>query len=205
MGEALKTAISLGVPMQTPLEISFHHVDKTDWAEEAIRKHVTKLEEIYGRITACRVRVDKRVDPLQPSIPPVVRIEISVPGRPDIMVAHEPDRLLRKFQSPDLRNAINEAFRIAARSLAACKAQRTDYTAAVRHEGGNETRGQVAELAPEEDFGFVLTREGGLLYFHRNSLLSGDFDALHRGDEVSYVEDVGDTGPVATRVCVKPA
>jgi ribosome-associated translation inhibitor RaiA/cold shock CspA family protein len=191
--------------MQTPLEITFHHIDKTDWAEEAIRGHVAKLEEIYDRIIACRVRVDKRTDPLQPSIPPVVRIEISLPGRPDIVVAHEPDRLLRKFQSPDLHNAINEAFRIATRSLAACKAQRTDYTAPMRHEAANEFRGQVAELAPDQDHGFVLTKEGGLLYFHRNSVLVGDFDALNRGDEVTYVEEVGDTGPVATKVRVKAA
>jgi cold shock CspA family protein len=135
----------------------------------------------------------------------VVRIEISLPGRPDIVVAHEPDRLLRKFQSPDLHNAINEAFRIATRSLAAHKEQLADYTSAARHEGGNETRGQIAEIADGEDFGFVLTRDGGLLYFHRNSLLSGDFDALRRGDEVSYTEDAGDTGPVATRVRVKSA
>ncbi len=110
-----------------------------------------------------------------------------------------------KFQSPDLHNAINEAFRIAARSLAVCKAQRTITSPPSGHEGGNEARGQIAELAPAEDFGFVLTREGGLLYFHRNGLLSGDFDALYRGDEVSYIEDVGDTGPVATRVRVKSA
>lgn len=47
-----------------------------------------------------------------------------------------------------------------------------------------------------------MTKEGGLLYFHRNSLLSGDFDALRRGDNVSYVENVGDTGPLATKVRV---
>jgi hypothetical protein len=28
------------------------------------------------------------------------------------------------------------------------------------------------------------TKEGGLLYFHRNSILSGEFDKLRRGDEV---------------------
>ena len=55
--------------------------------------------------------------------------------------------------------------------------------------------GQVAEITPPEDFGFLLTASGGLLYFHRNSLLSGDFDRLESGDEVHYVEDLGDTGP----------
>jgi hypothetical protein len=39
--------------------------------------------------------------------------------------------------------------------------------------------------------------------FHRNSLLSGGFDALERGDEVYYVEDMGDTGPTASKVWVR--
>jgi cold shock CspA family protein len=45
-----------------------------------------------------------------------------------------------------------------------------------------------------------MTKEGGLLYFHRNSLLTGDFDNLRRGDEVSYIEQAGDTGPTASKV-----
>src|SRR5262249_41117176 len=45
-----------------------------------------------------------------------------------------------------------------------------------------------------------MTKEGGLLYFHRNVILTGDFDKLRRGDEVYYVEDVGDTGPMAAKV-----
>jgi cold shock CspA family protein len=48
----------------------------------------------------------------------------------------------------------------------------------------------------------LLTKEGGLLYFHRNSMLSGDFDTLSRGDEISYVETMGDTGPIASKVRV---
>ena len=64
--------------------------------------------------------------------------------------------------------------------------------------------GQIAEITPAEDFGFLLTASGGLLYFHRNSLLSGHFDRLERGDEVYYVEGLGDTGPTATKVRVKP-
>ena len=58
-------------------------------------------------------------------------------------------------------------------------------------------------MTPEKDFGFLMTKEGGLLYFHRNSLLAGDFEALTRGDEVTYVEAMGDTGPTASKVWVK--
>jgi hypothetical protein len=46
----------------------------------------------------------------------------------------------------------------------------------------------------------VMTKEGGLLYFHRNSVLSGVFDKLRRGGEVTYVEDMGDTGLTASKV-----
>ena len=129
--------------MQVPLEIAFHNIDKSEWAENEIRGHVDRLDEVYGRLTACRVRVEQRADNLSHSIPPVVRIEISIPGSNEIVVAHEPDRLQRKFQQPDLRNAINEAFRIAERKLLQVKDKRTDHTAVTRHEAVHEFAGQV--------------------------------------------------------------
>ena len=52
-------------------------------------------------------------------------------------------------------------------------------------------------MQPAEDFGFLMTASGGLLYFHRNSVLNGDFDRLEVGDEVRYIEEMGDTGPIA--------
>ena len=121
----------------------------------------------------------------------------------DIVVAHEPDHLQRKFQAPDLHNAINEAFRIAQRRLAQHKDQLRDHTAVGGHEDAHEYLGQVAEITPEKDFGFLLTASGGLLYFHRNSLLNGGFDRLKIGAQVHYVEEDGDTGPLAKRVRVK--
>jgi ribosome-associated translation inhibitor RaiA/cold shock CspA family protein len=189
--------------MQVPVEIAFHNCQRTDAVEDDIRGHIDRLEEIHPRLIACRVRVDQRNDNSQHTIPPVVRIEISMPGHKDIVVAHEPDHLQRKFQRPDVHNAINEAFRIAERRLSEAKDQMHDYTAAAGHEAAQEFLGQVAELQPGEDFGFLMTKEGGMLYFHRNSLLSGDFDGLRRGDDVTYVEDAGDTGPVASKVRVK--
>jgi len=189
--------------MQIPIEIAFHNLPKSDWAENEIRDHVSRLEEIYDRLTTCRVRVDQRASNVNNSIPPVVRIEMSVPGHNDIVVAHEPDHLQRKFQTPDLHNAINEAFRIAERRLTQYKDQLQDRATAAGHDAANSYLGQVAEITPAKDFGFLLTASGGLLYFHRNSMLSGDFDRIRVGAEVHYVEDVGDTGPIATKVRVK--
>lgn len=192
--------------MQVPLEIAFHNVEHSDWAEDEIRNHVARLEDIYKRLTSCRVRVDQRASNVQQTIPPVVRIEIGLPGHKDIVVAHEPERLQRKFQRPDLHHAINEAFRVAERQLTEFKDKLADRTkAALTHEAANEFLGQVAEMVPEKDHGFVMTKEGGLLYFHRNAVLVGNFDRLRRGDAVSYVEEVGDTGPMATKIRVKAA
>jgi cold shock CspA family protein/ribosome-associated translation inhibitor RaiA len=189
--------------MQTPVDISFHNCEGSAAIEDAIRSHIARLEEIHPRLIACRVRVDQRADNSTHSIPPVVRIEIRIPGRKDIVVAHEPERLQRRFQRPDMRNAVNEAFRIAARQLAELKQQVSDYKAVARHEAANEFSGRIADLPRGEDYGFLQTKEGGQLYFHRNSVLSGDFDRLKLGDEVTYVEEMGDTGPIATKVRVK--
>lgn len=189
--------------MQVPLEIAFHNIKSEKWAQELIRTRVAELEEIYGRLISCRVRVDQRAKNSSDTIPPVVRIELGIPGRKELVVSHEPEHLERKFQRPDLRNAIHEAFRIAERQLRDLKEQRERRTKEQHHDFENQALGQVAELTPEKNQGFLITNEGSLLYFHRNAMLSGDFDQLRRGDEVYYVEDFGDTGPSATKVWVK--
>src|SRR6187397_2799562 len=116
--------------MQIQPEIAFHNIEGSRDAEAMIRNHVARLEKIYDRLTTCRVRVDQRNQNASHSIPPVVHIEISVPGHKDIVVAHEPDHLQRKFQAPDLHNAIHEAFRIAELRLAKYKDKLTDRSAA---------------------------------------------------------------------------
>ncbi len=189
--------------MQIAPEVSFHNIEGSDAAEAMIRDHIGRLEDIYDRIMTCRVRVDQRNQNSSGTIPPVVRIEISLPGHKDIVVAHEPGHLQKKFQAPDLRNAINEAFRIAERRLSKYKDGLVDHEAEGTHEAANEFLGQVADMPAGKDFGFLMTKEGGTLYFHRNSILSGDFDSLRRGDEVTYVEETGDTGPIASKVRVK--
>jgi cold shock CspA family protein/ribosome-associated translation inhibitor RaiA len=191
--------------MQVPIEIAFHNMETVDWAEDEIRARVAKLEKIYPRLTTCRVRVDQRARNAKGTVPPVVRIEMSVPGSKDIVVSHEPDHLQLKYQTPNLRNAINEAFRIAEDRLAAFKDQRQDRAKHAQHDLEAQFLGQVADIDPNGEFGFLLTKEGGLLYFHRNSVLSGDFNKLRSGAEVFYVEEMGDTGPIAAKVRVKSA
>ena len=103
--------------LQVPLEIAFHNIESSDRAEQEIRARVADLERLYDRLVSCRVRIDQRAKDLTGTIPPVVHIELGIPGRTDLVVSHEPEHLLRKYQHPDLHKAINEAFRIAERQL----------------------------------------------------------------------------------------
>ncbi len=187
--------------MEIQHEIAFHKAAKPAWAEDEIRSRIDRLEKLYGGLKGCRVRVDQRADSAGKT-PPVVRIEMSVPGHDDLVVAYEPERLQKRFQSPDLRNAISDAFSTAEQMLIEYKRQLSGRTKAIHHDAQNQFLGQVAEMYPEEDYGFLMNKDGGLLYFHRNGLLSGVFDQLKRGDEVHYVEEMGDTGPIATKVRV---
>jgi len=189
--------------LQVPLEIAFHNLESSQAVEEDIRARVSELERLYDRLIWCRVRIEQRAKDLTGAIPPVVRIEMGIPGHGEVVVSHEPDRLLRKYQHPDLHNAINEAFRIAERRLLDIKEKRVDREKMPAHDAESQSLGQIAEVNADQDFGFLMTKEGGLLYFHRNAVISGDFDHLSRGEEVHYNEDVGDTGPIATKVRVK--
>src|SRR5262245_46333489 len=99
--------------LQVPLEIDLHNIERPHWAEQQIRTRVADLERLDGRLVSCRVRIDQRAKDRTGTIPPVVHIELGIPGRTDLVVSHEPEHLLRKYRHPDLHKAINEAFRIA--------------------------------------------------------------------------------------------
>jgi ribosome-associated translation inhibitor RaiA len=127
--------------MQVPLEIAFHNIESSPWAENEIRARVAELEKIYGRLNSCRVRVDRRAANSAGTIPPVVRIELGIPGYKELVVSHEPEHLQRRYQRPDLRKAINEAFRIAQRRLRDLKEQRERRTREPHHDSENQSLG----------------------------------------------------------------
>src|SRR5216684_2453265 len=131
--------------LQVPLEIAFHNIESSERAEQEIRARVSELERIYDRLVSCRVRIDQRAKNVTGTIPPVVRIELGIPGRGDVVVTHEPDHLLRKYRHPDLHKAITEAFRIAERRLLDIKQQRDDREKAPAHDSESQSLGQIAE------------------------------------------------------------
>ena len=64
-------------------------------------------------------------------------------------------------------------------------------------------RGRVRALFPMEDYGTISTADEGESYFHRNSVLNKNFDAMAIGDKVRFQEEDGSNGPQASTVKVE--
>lgn len=181
--------------MDIPVEIAFHNMPSTPAFEADIRERVAKLERLYSHLIGCRVSVEHLHRRHQTGNVYEVHIELRVPGE-DVVVSREPHHARDRYTDPDVGIAVRDAFRTAERRLLDYKKrQRGDVK--VKEEF---FAGQVTQLYPAEDHGFLLTHEGTQLYFHRNSLVQRDFDELKVGDRLHFVETVGDTGPIASKV-----
>jgi cold shock CspA family protein/ribosome-associated translation inhibitor RaiA len=183
--------------MEIPLELSFQSIEPSDAVKAAIRERVDKLGVLYDRMVIVRVHVLAEMKRHRTGNIYTVNIELGVPGN-DLIVSKAPHKAKRKYADPDLYTVIREAFDAAERQLKDFKAQLGGDVKT--HDSDLQLQGQVTKLKPEEDYGFLLTTEGGQLYFHRNSVLNHHFDKLKEGDMVPYIETRGATGPIASKV-----
>ena len=182
--------------MDRPLEIAFHNATPSPSVEAEIRRRVDKLASRYAHLTGCRVSVEALHHQHQTGNVFDIHVILSVPGR-DLVVSRAPHHAKDRYANADIGVSIREAFRVAERQLQSYKTAATEDTTAP---SGSALRGQVAQIEPGTDHGFILNSVGSQLYFHRDSVTNGDFAALRQGDEVYYVEEEGDAGPVATKV-----
>ena len=60
--------------------------------------------------------------------------------------------------------------------------------------------GKVVRLDPLGEFGKLESSDGQEIYFHRNSVLRGDYARLVVGSRVTYAEEMGEKGPQASTV-----
>src|SRR3712207_2064895 len=181
--------------MEEPLEITFHNLEPSPAVEAEIRERFAKLERLYDRMTACRISVEALHKQHRTGNVYEVHIDLLVPGA-ELAVSRQPKKAKERYANPDVYTSIRDAFAAAERPLKRYKRQLREDV----QPQDPMFQGQVAEVHPEEDWGYLLTKEGALLYFHRNALLGGDFDGLRRGDVVHYIEAAGETGPTAVKV-----
>lgn len=185
--------------MQVPLEISFHNMDASPAVESEIRERVAKLDKMYPRLVGCRVAVELLHRQHRKGNVFDVHIELRVPGS-ELVVSREPHRAKERYANPDVRTSLRDAFR-------AAEAQLKDFKAQQRGDVKTHDamfQGEVSQLYPDADHGFILTNEGSQLYFHRNSVMNEAFDRLKRGDAIHFIATIGDTGPIASKVWLGP-
>ncbi len=196
--------------MILPIQITFRNMEASSEAEEWIRKEADKLDEFYNHIMACRVVVELPSRHRKFGSLYHVRIDLTVPGG-EIVVRREPSlhssvqqigeqrfakHLEVKAPHRELRQAINDAFKEMGRRLQDyARRQRGDVK---RHEPA--PRARVSKLFPEEGYGFLETLGGREIYFHKNSVLDGEFERLKVGMAVRFAEEEGEKGPQASTV-----
>jgi len=100
--------------MDTPLEIHFHGIEKSQAVEQRVREKVAKLAKHFGRLTRCRVVLE--VPHRSPQKPKVyqIKIELGMPGRRPVVVTHEREG---SHANEELGLALRDAFEAALRKV----------------------------------------------------------------------------------------
>jgi len=192
------------------VQITFRNIKPSLAIENLIRAEADKLSVFYPRVMGCRVAVEVPHRHHKKGAAYHLRIEVIVPGG-DIVVKREPnlsaharqlgqDQIRKttelKVPHKDLFTAINDAFQAVGRRL-------QDY--ARRQRGDVKMHypldvGEVIKILPREGYGFLTSSDGREIYFHKNSVLKGQFSRLKEGTVVSFVEEAGEKGPQASTV-----
>jgi ribosomal subunit interface protein len=182
--------------MQVTPEIIFHDVERSQWIEDYVVERLGHLERFSQDITRCHVTLSREQGSQKKGNRYSVMVEVRIPQQHDLAVKKQKQVRDMPTQLPAV---INEAFGAIERQLKKTVALRRHEEKS--HDG--EPRGIVEKLFGEEGYGFIRTLAGDRqFYFHRNSVLHGDFERLAVGTEVRFTPQEGEQGPQASSVQV---
>ena len=179
--------------METTVKIDFQGMDANPKIRAAIAKHVAQFEERFGRLTAGRVVLKAPGGHHRTGGLYEINVRLALPEGREVNIGHTPQNDERYS---DIDFALNDAFKRARRQL---QDQVRKMQGQVKQHDGPPI-GTVSELDPLGEFGLIETGDGREIYFHRNSVLNGEFAKLNVGSRVTFAEEVGDKGPQASTV-----
>jgi cold shock CspA family protein/ribosome-associated translation inhibitor RaiA len=180
--------------MQIAPEIIFHDVDRSEWVENYIVERLGRLDKFAEGITRCHVTLAQEVASHSKGNRYSVMVEVRLPPNHDL--AAKKQKVVREMHT-QLPALINQAFGAIETQLK--KTAQLRRAEMKTHDG--EPRGLVASLNPE-GFGFIRSFDNQEVYFHRNSVLHGDFERLVVGAEVRFSPEEGEKGLQASSVQV---
>lgn len=175
-----------------PVQVSFRHLDASEAVENRIHGKAQKLANFYPSIQSCSVTVEQLHRHPHQGKQFHVRINVKLPGH-ELVANREPE------ENPaytDVRVALRDAFLAMRKQLEALMQHQRSH---VKHHE-EKPHGHITEIAPDKTYGQIESPDGRWLYFHRNSLIGAELDALTVGTPVYYVEEMGDDGPQASSV-----
>jgi cold shock CspA family protein/ribosome-associated translation inhibitor RaiA len=179
--------------MQTAPELIFHDVNRSAWVENYILERVQRLDKFAEGITSCRVSLTQEQASHHKGNRYSLLVEVRTPPNHDL--AAKKAKIVRDMQT-QLPALINLAFGAIERQLKKTAQLRRGE---VKHQEVN-FHGIVEKLF-DEGYGFLRAVDGDReVYFHRNSVLHGDFERLAIGTEVRFTPQDGDDGPQASSV-----
>lgn len=191
-------------------QVTFRGLRHSDNLESQVRERVAWLEHFYAGVIRCRVTVTLPHQHRRLGRHFHVRIELTVPGGPPIVVSHEPSlhaRLKDIEQEAHHKDgeiervhryagvAVHEAFDAARRRLE--DFAREQRGAIKTHEV--PAHGEIVEVDRANGCGFIQAGEDRI-YFHRASVLANAFDELMPGTRVAFAEEQGEKGRQASTV-----
>jgi cold shock CspA family protein len=174
-------------------EIIFHGVDRTEWVEKYVADRLRRLERFAEGITRCHVTLKQEQGSHRKGNLYSVMVEVRIPPQHDLAATKQKDIHDMANQMPAV---INAAFAAIERQVKRTAALRR-YEKKAHDE---QEHGIVAKLF-DDGYGFLRTLdENREIYFHRNSVLNGDFERLAVGTEVRFSAEQGEEGPQASSV-----
>jgi cold shock CspA family protein len=179
--------------VQSDPHLDFQGFEPSSHLRERIAKQVGKLEDRFGRITACRVVVKGPGSHHRTGGHYEVNVHLSLPDGREVSVERTPD-LDERYGDPLF--AINDAFKRAGRRLQD-QVRRMRGQVKLHEEQPIATVKYVNEA---QGFGLLATADDREIYFHKNSVLNGGFAKLEPGTRVSFIEEAGVKGPQASTV-----
>ena len=179
--------------MQLPVEISYRGVDKSDEIETLVRDKADRLNKFCDHITRCDVIIEHPNHAQKSGSPFHVRIDVTVPPGHELI---SDEKAVKHDMHEPLTKVINDAFRHMERQLKDL-VDRQQKRVKTHHE---QPHALITKLFPADGYGFITDLQGRDVYFHRDSLVNGDFDHLKVGTEVRYEEAQSDKGAHATTV-----
>jgi ribosomal subunit interface protein len=180
--------------MQQPLQITFRDIPQSESVEEVIREKAAKLDQFFEKIMSCRVTIESPHSHQHQGRLYHVTVDITVPGT-ELVASRSADK---NHAHEDVYVAIRDAFEAAKKQLLQYKRKLKNKVKT--HE--TPSHGMVSELIGEQGYGRIHTSDGRDVYFHRNSLVRGEYGDLEVGSEVRFVEESGEEGPQASTVHV---